>query len=835
MKYILKQSLTKLIIVIFILISLYCVSAGTGNIDQCSTGDKKCYNYDYYYYCIAYPDDPGIVWYWSSTQYCGYQNYCYNGECRPACPNGIVDNINKYITPESRNYGETCDDGNTINTDSCISCQNAICGDGYIWTNHEACDDGNMVSNDGCSASCQIEYYYACVNQPSVCTLLSVCGNSKIEPGEQCDDGNKISGDCCSSACQYENFGMISCGVGECNNIIDKCTNGIQNICTAKQPSVEICDGKDNDCDNSIDENVTLTFYKDTDGDGFGTPILFTQGCSLPTGYVTNNTDCNDANNLIKPGIKEICGDGLDNNCDGKQNEGCDCTPNSDIKCFNLTGVCASYTEKCTPDGKSPICSYSSVPNYQPTESICDTLDNDCDGVIDEDCDKDKDGFIDPAVSCVNNFKAGDYKVYPCTNEKDCDDTNMNRFPGNTETCDGIDNNCDGITDNLADYPFCYQISTTNMQPVGVCKDMKAMCDSANRALACPNTNYEADEKVCDLLDNDCDGLVDEGCTCKPGDIKECGSDAGTCKKGTQACIKFDWTDCTGFVGPSDELCDNKDNDCNGYIDENLTRSCEQCDNLQECTEGVWQPCNCLTEQQVDDAVAKNDLSTLIIESNLTKEDIYDALKTIEYMNHTISSRYENGNTIIDNVAVVDTSMKNVDYVLYIPKCLSEYLDKIQFENPDYKVLREDPIIAWHFDEVTDRIDLSYKVKGEIDAVCMQQIKGLPIARTIGNLIRDIEPSIESPTNNSKTFAKEQKNKNIILPLIIIISMVVFIVYYQTKPKVTIVQEDPIERERMIELSLIRDMNFQTREQAYAYMQQKGFSEDTIQWILKNI
>ena len=107
------------------------------------------------------------------------------------------------------------------------------------------------------------------------------------------------------------------------------------NDCNDDDPAVnpdspELCDGIDNNCNNEIDEGLVNTYYVDFDNDGFGNPYQSVTSCFLPNGFVTNGDDCDDLNGTVYPGAEEICGDGLDNDCDGFFEEDCgSCFPGS--------------------------------------------------------------------------------------------------------------------------------------------------------------------------------------------------------------------------------------------------------------------------------------------------------------------------------------------------------------------------------------------------------------------------------------------------------------------------------------------------------------------------
>ena len=126
--------------------------------------------------------------------------------CSSLCGNMVDDTNSPYI--------ESCDDGNTANSDGCSStCQIEVgwecpsftscsikCGDGIVIT-PEACDDGNNISGDGCAASCNlIEHGFTCTgNNTQSCS--STCGDSLIASNEICDVGNNLGTSGCEIGC----------------------------------------------------------------------------------------------------------------------------------------------------------------------------------------------------------------------------------------------------------------------------------------------------------------------------------------------------------------------------------------------------------------------------------------------------------------------------------------------------------------------------------------------------------------------------------------------------------------------------------------------------------
>ncbi len=200
--------------------------------------------------------------------------------------------------------------------------------------------------------------------------------NEEISKSEKCPvwykdaDGDGYTDGTTKVSCLKPSDEYVSSAtIGDCND-------NDPNINPGK---TEICDGKDNNCNNQIDEGVLLVFYKDSDKDGYtdGTTKV---SCSKPSDeYVSSATagDCNDNDPTINPGKTEIC-DGKDNNCNGQIDEGF----NVGQSCSVGVGECARTGQYvCKADGTGTEC--NATPGT-PTAEVCDGKDNNCNGQIDE-------------------------------------------------------------------------------------------------------------------------------------------------------------------------------------------------------------------------------------------------------------------------------------------------------------------------------------------------------------------------------------------------------------------------------------------------------------------
>ena len=182
----------------------------------------------------------------------------------------------------------------------------------------DVCTNGDGTITHTCDkASCQAECDATNPCADTDCDYLDDCYDGKYR--DYSDVGNTCQTDCTctdNSCTSYVETGTDGDGDGwdiqceDCNDADDEMFPG----------NPEVCDGKDNDCDGEIDEGVLLTFYQDNDDDTYGNASVSTQACTAPSGYVSDNTDCDDSDPDVNPGATEFC-DGLDNDCDDSVDE----------------------------------------------------------------------------------------------------------------------------------------------------------------------------------------------------------------------------------------------------------------------------------------------------------------------------------------------------------------------------------------------------------------------------------------------------------------------------------------------------------------------------------
>ena len=243
--------------------------------------------------------------------------------------------------------------------------------------------------------------------------------------------------------------------------------------------------------------------------------------------------------------LSALNGNGLDDDCDGVVDEGCACEYLERERGVCPRGVIGTGAQRCVePRGYIA----------EETSAHCDGLDNDCDGVIDEAC------------ACDARGKPGGVCSLGRLNDRGlCDEPAL--FAETESLCDGYDNDCDGAVDEAC--PTC----NFKDKLFGVCASGRREVDGA--CLEPLNWAEVEDECSSDALagdgvDNDCDGVVDEGCACDYGEVKQ-----GVCRGGVIRAGGEGGGECglpPAFAPEEIALCDGLDNDCDGEIDE----GCEQ-------------------------------------------------------------------------------------------------------------------------------------------------------------------------------------------------------------------------------------------------------------------
>jgi hypothetical protein len=414
---------------------------------------------------------------------CNDHDFLINPAELESC-NGIDDNCNSsidegvqvvfYSDVDGDGYGDV-----NVTEMSCTAppgyvSDNTDCNDGpgYSGINPGALETCNGL-DDNCNSQVDesaITTYYFDNDADGYGSLPdSIIGGCTVPSGYSlnhldCDDNNPNTWLISSyyADADSDGYGNLSAVIYSCSEIAPPgfvaestdCNDASENI---HPGGMELCNGTDDNCDGQIDEGIKSTFYADVDGDGFGDIGNTTLACFAPPGYVLNSNDCNDdpAGGFIHPNTTETC-NGVDDNCDGQIDEGVKSTfyadadgdgfgdaGNSMLACFAPTGYVIDGTDCSDSPGSELI-----NPNGMET---CNNLDDNCNGQIDEGvkstfyADVDGDGFGDEGNSVLSCGEPNGYT----SDSTDCNDSpNAAAINKNAmETCNGVDDNCDGQTD----------------------------------------------------------------------------------------------------------------------------------------------------------------------------------------------------------------------------------------------------------------------------------------------------------------------------------------------------------------------------------------------------
>lgn len=363
------------------------------------------------------------------------------------------------------------------------------------------------------------------------------------QPMEEVCDG--LDNDCDGDT--DEDLGLSECGEGECHHVVENCVNGKPNICDPMEGAVlESCDLKDNDCDGQTDEedaNGCVTYGYDNDGDGYWDPSIPKRClCSPNEGFsALKGVDCDDSDEYVNPSVKEIC-NGKDDNCDGNIDE---------------VGALGCNTYWIDEDN--------------------DTYGNDL-----------------KAKKCLCKPDPDSY--YTALKGGDCNDKNQSINPDAKESCNGVDDNCDGLTDGEDSLGCTKFFADKDYDGHGVYGDSKCLCTkvfpySTTAFGDCDDEDPEihplAQEK-CNDKDDNCNGVVDDpgtpGCSNflldADGDgFGVTGNTKCLCKPDGQysATQGGDCDDSDPKIRPNAlEICNERDDNCDNITDPEGSIGCEK-------------------------------------------------------------------------------------------------------------------------------------------------------------------------------------------------------------------------------------------------------------------
>jgi hypothetical protein len=381
------------------------------------------------------------------------------------------------------------------------------------------------------------------------------------------DDGFPLGNSCAVGVGQCRNTGVLICSVDQLGTTCD--------ASPLAGNANELCDYVDDDDCDGIPEVDEFPTRGDQCFAGLGECRTSGSLVCTPDG---SGVECNA---MPPAGVTELCGNNKDDDCDGVPDA--DEFPAIGLPCVVGVGACQRAGQwVCDVDSGTVQCSANPG---SPVAEKCDGVDQNCNPFPDDGCDDDGDGYCDAGME----WTAGAAAVCPNTTSVlllDCNDENVNIHPGAAEICnDGnLDSNCDGDPNDGCN--ACVRGTDSDLDGSDDCDD----CAPLNGAI------YPGATEVCDGLDNDCVGGPDDGFDSDGDNYTTCGTifPAGgidparvDCNDGDDTIHPFACELCA--LGGVQVACnqpndsgDGVDQNCDGYVDE----TCEPCDSSDADDDG---------------------------------------------------------------------------------------------------------------------------------------------------------------------------------------------------------------------------------------------------------
>ncbi len=480
----------------------------------------------------------------TSNSQCDPGANCTNGECVPNQGAGGPCTTNGQCGD-----GLTCVDG-VCCTSSCTGGCQACNVPGSVGICRPI-PDGQDPAGECGAISCT-GYYWGfdgstCFRSANVGAAAAACGGDSAcqAADDVCDaSGKGASHSSCHATCQTPTPGTCTgttppqctnvtggsqtCGVGACQRTVDVCSGGAPQACVPGQPTAEVCDGIDNDCDgltDAADPDLVLVACENQSGvcNGATKPAAL---CSAGRWLRCGDSQYAAHSGFYQAGTETSC-DGRDNDCSGQTDEDFVYTSPAGTVVNGAgqscgTGACAGGVTQCAT-ATTLRCSTDN----RISQEICDGGDNDCDGLVDS-----LDGSLQ-LVQCQNQTGVCNGSMRPASlcasgTWQNCSATHFSahsQFYESTEaSCDGRDNDCNGGTDTNLSAPL-------NDNQLGVCSGSRKACTGAGGWVEsyANVANYNANESAPDAFyrDENCDGIdgnVNQGIFVSTG-----GTDGSTC------------------------------------------------------------------------------------------------------------------------------------------------------------------------------------------------------------------------------------------------------------------------------------------------------------------